>query len=243
MNTLLIVVCIIQLCLNIILIFSRTTDSSGNKATHKVLTGDRNATQPPNKSYRGVAVCLFLHTPTWFQRRYTMMIRNVKDNLPPDWAIQIFYTGSGQSERGLTNNPGLEAMIAKKDIILTVIPQELLKVKKKYYQLWTEKWLWENMVADQVLTFGWILFQLLISIVYCAYQGGAQPSVEIRGMTWTTSADLIILEPRGVAIQAGLDSYRPCLKHLYVVFYLTLVFLPFSTLLSLFCRTRRRRFY
>ena len=106
------------------------------------------------KVYKGVAVCLFLHTPTWFQRRYTMMIRNIRDNIPPDWIVQVFYTGEGQSLNGIKINYGLQRMIDSHQIILTTIPKEISKIKRKQYEIWTERWIWENMLSDQVLTFG-----------------------------------------------------------------------------------------
>ncbi len=52
------------------------------------------------KSYGGVAATLLLHAPTWFQRRYTMMIQNTISNIPDDWVVQIFYTAQGQSKKG-----------------------------------------------------------------------------------------------------------------------------------------------
>lgn len=107
-----------------------------------------------NRNFKGVAVCLFLHTPTWFQRRYTMMIRNIRDNIPADWAVQIFYTGKGQSQNGVDINLGLKRMIDRGDIILTTIPEEISAVKRKQFEVWTERWIWENMVADKVMTFG-----------------------------------------------------------------------------------------
>jgi hypothetical protein len=106
------------------------------------------------KLYDGVAVSLFLHTPTWFQRRYTVMVRNIRANLPSNWAIQIFYTGKGQSLNGININKGLQRMIENKEIIVTFLPENIGKLKRKQYEVWTERWIWENMVADHVLTFG-----------------------------------------------------------------------------------------
>lgn len=111
-------------------------------------------TTPTTKKYRGVAVTMMLHTPTWFQRRYTMMVQNTYDNLPEDWAIQIFYTGEGQSLKGVDINRGLRRLVDKGKVILTVIPKSVLSRKKKKFELMTEKWIWENMLADTVLLFG-----------------------------------------------------------------------------------------
>lgn len=103
---------------------------------------------------KGVAVTLMLHTPLWYQRRYTMMIQNTAENIPDDWVIQIFYTGAGQSLAGLRVNPGIQKYIDKKRVILTVIPEKVLSKKKKRFELMTEIWIWENMLADKVLVFG-----------------------------------------------------------------------------------------
>jgi hypothetical protein len=103
---------------------------------------------------KGVAVTLMLHTPLWYQRRYTMMIQNTIDNIPDDWVVQIFYTPQGGSLKGLTVNPGIQRFVEKKRVVLTVIPDSLLKRKKKRFELMAELWLWENMLADKVLTFG-----------------------------------------------------------------------------------------
>lgn len=102
----------------------------------------------------GVAVTLFLHSPTWFQRRFTMMVFNVYNNLPPNWRIQIFYTGMGQSQNAIDINRGLKRLIDNGKVILTLIPKSVLDVKKKAFELMTESWIWENMLADKVFTFG-----------------------------------------------------------------------------------------
>lgn len=86
----------------------------------------------------GVAVTLFLHSPTWFQRRNTIMINNVRDNLPNGWKIQIFWMGYGQSQNAIDINPGLKRLIDSKDIILTRIPDTILAKKKKGIYLMTE---------------------------------------------------------------------------------------------------------
>lgn len=105
-------------------------------------------------SFRGAAVSLLLHAPGWFQRRYTMMIQNTHNNIPDDWVIQVFYTGAGQSLNGITINPGLNRLIASGRLRLTVIPKEVLAVKKKRFELMTELWIWQNMLSDRILLFG-----------------------------------------------------------------------------------------
>ena len=102
----------------------------------------------------GVAVTLFLHAPQWFQRRYTMMIQNAISNIPDDWKVQIFYVKNGASQFGLDINPGIQKWIENGKVILTVIADEVFKTKRKKFELMVEPWLWENMLADRVLTFG-----------------------------------------------------------------------------------------
>jgi hypothetical protein len=42
-------------------------------------------------------------------------------------------------------------MIDDKKVILTIIPDHVLARKKKKYQLMTDRWLWNNMLAEKVL--------------------------------------------------------------------------------------------
>lgn len=103
---------------------------------------------------RGVAVTMLLHSPTWFQRRYTYMVQNAHNNIPDDWVIQIFYTGEGQSLHGIDINPWIRSLVDSGRVVLTVIPPHVLKTKKKRVELMVEKWVWEHMLADKVLIFG-----------------------------------------------------------------------------------------
>ena len=102
----------------------------------------------------GVAVSLLLHAPKWFQRRYTMMVQNVINNVPSNWAVQIFYTPSGQSQAGIDMNKGLVRLVEQGRVILTPISPDVLKQRKKRFELMYHEWIWENMVADRVLVFG-----------------------------------------------------------------------------------------
>lgn len=43
----------------------------------------------PVTSYAGVAATMMLHSPKWFQRRYTVMVFNILNNLPPNWVVQV----------------------------------------------------------------------------------------------------------------------------------------------------------
>ena len=127
----------------------------------------------PLVSYRGVAVTLMLDNPPWFQRRYTSMVHNIIMNIPNDWIVQIFYTGTGKSQIGLVDlNPGLMRLIVEDDndqnntnigtttyqkrIILTRLPEKMVKSMgtKRKLKYWADPWIWKNMVSSNVLTFG-----------------------------------------------------------------------------------------
>ncbi len=102
----------------------------------------------------GVAVAVLLHSPKWFQRRYTMMVQNVYNNIPANWKIQIFYVPYGGSQVGFDINRGLQRMAAEGKIVLSQIPEALFKRKKKRIQLMTDEWTWDAMLADKVFVFG-----------------------------------------------------------------------------------------
>jgi hypothetical protein len=98
-----------------------------------------------------------INAPKWFQRRYTSMVQNILDNTPSSWAIQIFYTPTGQSQAGLDINPGIHRMNLTHDrLIMTQIPHSMVKEfgmkRKKMY--WTSEWMWQSMVSENVLVFG-----------------------------------------------------------------------------------------
>lgn len=102
----------------------------------------------------GQAATLMLHEPKWFQRRYSYMIINVLGNLPENWKLQIFYTAKGQSQAGIDNNIGLQRLIQDKKVILTLIPEVISSRKRRRHHIMTDKWFWENMIADRVFLFG-----------------------------------------------------------------------------------------
>lgn len=39
-------------------------------------------------------------------------------------------------------------------VVLTTIPPEVLSIKKKRYELMLEPWIWEHMLAENILIFG-----------------------------------------------------------------------------------------
>ncbi|KAL9187389.1 hypothetical protein ACHAXT_001492 [Thalassiosira profunda] len=109
--------------------------------------GSESASKERPPKFKGVAATLMMNNPKWFQRRYTMMIQNVLLNIPPEWGVQIFYTGNGQSQFGLDISPGLTRLMeAYPDrIVLTTIPPDVVKANKKPKQMWAAEWVWENM--------------------------------------------------------------------------------------------------
>ena len=113
---------------------------------------------PPSSSssgeIEGVAVLIMLHEPKWFQRRYSMMLINILGNLPDNWKLQVFYTGKGQSQAGIDINLGFQRLIKSKRVMLTLIPEKLWSRKRKKFQLMTDRWIWDNMLADRVFLFG-----------------------------------------------------------------------------------------
>jgi hypothetical protein len=108
------------------------------------------------KVFSGVAATLMLHSPKWFQRRYTAMVQNMLNNIPLDWAVQIFYIPNGGSQRGLEINPGIGRLIERGDgrVVLTPMPESVWRKKSRRSDFFLVPWFWEAMVADKVLLFG-----------------------------------------------------------------------------------------
>jgi len=102
----------------------------------------------------GVAITFMLHSPKWFQRRYTVMVQNILANLPSRWCVQIFHTGKGQSKNGVDINRGLQRAISRNEVTMTLIPEDIFDKKRKKKELITDRWVWENVLSDRVLVFG-----------------------------------------------------------------------------------------
>jgi len=113
-------------------------------------------TQIEHEKCAGVAITLMLHSPKWFQRRYTVMVQNVMANIPTDWCIQIFYTGRGQSQNGLNINFGLQRLVSKQQhrFFLSRIPDDLQHKYKKKIEFMSHHWLWKTAKAERILIFG-----------------------------------------------------------------------------------------
>ena len=137
---------------------------SGSISTHekdqflqqlpKTITTSNNQTQ----QFTGVSATLMLNAPQWFQRRYTVMISNVLLNTPRDWAVQIFYTPSGQSQNGFDSNPGLLRLtqVYSDRVVLTSLPQDLIQKygMRRKLLYWTDPWMWQHIISERVFIFG-----------------------------------------------------------------------------------------
>ena len=101
---------------------------------------------------KGVAFTLFLGSPKWFQNRYSMMINLLHGALPKDWVIQIFYLPKNKMSNEAVNHPGIQKQVKKGNVILVPIPDGYAKLRKR--ELMLLPWLWKQLVAEKVLTFG-----------------------------------------------------------------------------------------
>ena len=132
---------------------SRCENEDGLPKSGSAFEGRSTAIQ---QSYEGVAATLMINSPKWFQRRYTSMIENALSNTPPSWAVQIFYTPSGQSQFGLNINPGIARLASTHSrLVLTELPADMVKKygMKKKKLFWTSEFLWQSMLAQNVLVF------------------------------------------------------------------------------------------
>lgn len=121
----------------------------------------------------GVAVTIMLRAPKWFHRRYTLMMHNVLSNLPSNWKVQVFVNVAWLEKDVLPLHPGMKLLLQKNSttlhantdtstaptaaaladrIIWTPLPSHMARFKPK--QLFKSKWLWESVVAENVLMFG-----------------------------------------------------------------------------------------
>jgi hypothetical protein len=105
------------------------------------------------KAYEGVAVTVMLKAPKWFHRRYTAMLHNVLANLPPTWTIQVFFNEKWLEQDVLPLHPGLQKLReSNKRILWTQIPNEMTRWKPK--DIMKSTWIWESIVAENILLFG-----------------------------------------------------------------------------------------
>ena len=100
----------------------------------------------------GVAITLWMGSPKWFQNRYSMMLALMVSYLPPNWKVQIFHHPRKDMVKQALSYEGVRRLIAKGNIILTPLPEDLAKKKRKDILL--SKWLWKAVAAERVITFG-----------------------------------------------------------------------------------------
>jgi hypothetical protein len=113
---------------------------------------DCQSNQKPEPVLEGVAVTLWTGSPRWFQNRYSMMLALVHAYLPPNWKIQIFHHPTKEMALQALAYPGVQRLLQKGAVILTPLPEELAKKKRK--DILVSEWLWQHVAAERVLTFG-----------------------------------------------------------------------------------------
>ena len=106
---------------------------------------------PHKKEPEGVAATVMLRAPKWFHRRYTAMLHNALANIPPSWSLQVFYNEQWLEKDVLPLHPGLQRLQSHPRIVWTAMPKDLTKKKPK--EVMKNKWLWESIVAENVLFF------------------------------------------------------------------------------------------
>ncbi|KAG7367129.1 hypothetical protein IV203_029799 [Nitzschia inconspicua] len=101
--------------------------------------------------YEGVAMTVMLQAPKWFHRRFTVMLHNAMANVPSTWPVQIFSNEPWLQKDVLPLHPGLRQLRSHPRIIWTPLPRELTKKKPK--EIMKSQWLWDQVVAENILVF------------------------------------------------------------------------------------------
>jgi hypothetical protein len=151
--------------------FSNSTARAESSGTPQVAVETR--------TFPGVAATVIFRAPRWFHLRYTLMIHNALENIPSDWALQIFINEKWVQKELLHWHPGLvRLMNSEKNprIIVTPLPGNLVLGKPK--QVLTDAWFWNNVVAEKVFLFSGngalcgnhaeSIWDMLSSTDYCA---------------------------------------------------------------------------
>lgn len=94
---------------------------------------------------------VMLQAPKWFHRRFTVMLHNVMANVPPTWPIQIFSNEAWLQKDVLPLHPGLRQLRDHPRLFWTPLPTALTKKKPK--EIMKSTWLWDQVVAENVLVF------------------------------------------------------------------------------------------
>lgn len=79
------------------------------------------------------------------------MLHNALANIPPTWSLQVFYNEPWLKKDVLLLHPGLERLRSHPRIVWTPLQAELTKKKPK--EVMKSKWLWDSVLAENVLTF------------------------------------------------------------------------------------------
>ena len=68
------------------------------------------------------------------------------------WIVQIFYLPNDAMAMEGLSYPGIQTLVKRGQIVLTPIPKEYRKMRRKLLLL--QPWIWEAMLSDRVLIFG-----------------------------------------------------------------------------------------
>lgn len=102
-------------------------------------------------TYDGVAACLMLKRPRWYYKRYNALLHNALSNIPTTWALQLFVDDTFWQKELLVYHRGLPRLLKNPRVKITLLPDGLRN--KKPNVVWRDRWIWEHVVADRVLTF------------------------------------------------------------------------------------------
>lgn len=125
---------------------------SRNMKSMNTATGSINS-KKDGPVYDGVAVTLMLRAPKWFHRRYTVMLHNALANIPQSWPVQVFSNEEWLAQDVLPLHPGLRLLRSNPRIIWTPLPTELSRRQTKPKEVMKSTWLWDQVVAENVLLF------------------------------------------------------------------------------------------
>lgn len=126
--------------------------SSSENSMQDLLNGVAFNQDSKNHHYDGVALTVMLRAPKWFHRRYTLMLHNVLSNIPPTWAVQVISNEDWLKKDVLPLHPGLEQIRrSNQRVIWTPLPKAMTKSKPK--EIMKSTWLWESVIAENVLVF------------------------------------------------------------------------------------------
>ena len=106
---------------------------------------------PVRTSYNASAFFCCFDGPAWMQKRYTVMLGNALNALPPSVKVQVFHRGDASWERGLHLNPGVERLKQTHGSRLAFheLPLRIRKAKRSDVLLSYD--LWNTLDAEIVL--------------------------------------------------------------------------------------------